>query len=365
MRKELNALLLCCGLLSGCTVGTGNKVVMGEVRYVKEFPQSVTLNRIADFSCDEIGLRGVKHVDGLLIVRHTTAWSILSDDAKTNYGRCIKVGGGPDEFVFTPMSGAAAYRVEEDSLIAYVCDKDRGNLLRFNVSDFIASGEYSLRRVMHTDRMNNSTWDVVAIGRDSVVMQVPNDYFTGFHREITSIDSLWEPAATISASNARVKTPNDLNLLAKITRCSPNGKKCAEAMLYLNQLNVYDTDGSHAMTICVGEELDDVGLIESRWDIARKETYETVSAWEFGFGAIYNGSVWDQLGFKSSNSRLHFFTWDGSPVIEVVLPIRALAFDLNAADGILYAIDAEADELVAFDASAIMSAYQTVARGLE
>lgn len=360
MRKKVNALLLCCGLLAGCAGGTGDKVAMGEVRYVKEFPQSVTLNRIADFSCDEIGLRGVKHIDSLLIVGHPTAWSILSDDTKTNYGRCIKVGGGPDEFVSTPMSGAAAYRVEDDSIVAYVCDKDRGNLLRFNVSDFIASGKDSLRLVMHTDRMNNSTWDVVAIGRDSVVMQVPYDDFTGFHREVMTIDSLWEPAATKSASDARVKSPNDLNLLAKITRCSPDGKKCAEAMLYLNQLNVYDTDGSDAMTICVGEELDDVGLIESRWDIARKETYETVSAWEFGFGAIYSGSAWDRLGFKSSNSRLQFFMWDGTPVIEAVLPIRALAFDLNAADGILYAIDVEEDELVAFDASAILAAYKAV-----
>lgn len=98
------------------------------------------------------------------------------------------------------MSGAAAYRVEEDSLIAYVCDKDRGNLLRFNISDFIASERDSLRLILHTDRMNNSTWDVVAIGSDSVLMQMPFEDFTGFHREIMTSDSLWEPEVTKTAS---------------------------------------------------------------------------------------------------------------------------------------------------------------------
>lgn len=240
-RKISSGLLLWCAILSGCVSGNGDRVAMGEVKYVKAFPRTSTLSRIEDFNCDEIGLRGVKHIDSLLIVGHATAWSILSDDAKTNYGRCLKVGGGPDEFVYTPMSGAAAYRVEEDSLIAYVCDKDRGNLLRFNISDFIASGRGSLRLILHTDRMDNSTWDVVAIGSDSVLMQMPFEDFTGFHREIMTSDSLWEPEVTKTASRTRVKSPAELNILAKVTRCSPDGKRSVEAMVYLNQLNVFVT----------------------------------------------------------------------------------------------------------------------------
>lgn len=358
MRKIINGLLLCCCVLTGCTQRSGDKVAMGEVKYVKEFPHNITLSRIDDFSCDEIGLNGVRQIDSLLILSHAKVWTILSADANKSYGTCLNFGGGPNEFVFTPRCGTAAYRTEQDSLIAYVCDKNRGRLLRFNISKFIDSGKDSLEQVFQSDRMNSSIWDVIALGGDSILMQMPNDNFTGFHRNILTADSLWELAATKAAGEATVTAPEHVNILAKVTRSRPDGQKSVEAMTSLNQINLFSTDGSQAMTICVGDELDDVGSIESSWSIMRKDTYESASTWDFGFGALYSGSFMDKFGFKPNNSEIQFFTWNGAPVIKAFLPFRALAFDLNPADGVLYAIDAEEDALVAFDASEIIDAFK-------
>ncbi len=336
----------------------GDKMAMGEVKYVAAFPQSAELSLIDDFNCDEIGLRSVRLIDSLLILSHDKYWTVLSTDAKRKYGTCLSVGGGPNEFVFTPKCAAAAYRTERNSLVAYVCDKNRGKLSRFNVSKFIATGKDSLEQVFNSERMNNTVWDVIAIGRDSVLMQVPDESFTYLHRHVLTQDSLWEPEMTKLTENTKVEPSSDLNILAKVTRCRPDGKRCVEAMLYLNQLNVYDTDGSSAMTICVGEDLDDVAFVESQWNVARKETYESVTAFDFGFGALYSGSVMDQSGYEARNSEMHFFTWDGVPVFKAVLPIRALSFDIDPKSGMLYAIDAEEDTLVAFDASGILDAYR-------
>ncbi|MDE5882760.1 MAG: hypothetical protein K2H60_13635 [Muribaculaceae bacterium] len=359
MKKIIDIVIICCCLLTSCASGNGDKVKMGGVRYIEKFPHSSTLKKIDGFHCDEIGLRGVKLVDSLLILSHDKAWTILSEDAKRNYGTCLTFGGGPNEFFFTPNCGAAAYRVQGDSLMAYVCDKDRGKLLRFNITKFIDTGKDSLALIFQSDKMNNSVWEATAIGRDSVLMQVPNDNFTGFRRNVMTSDSIWEPEATKAAAYANVES-SDLNILAKVTRSRPDGKKCVEAMVYLNQLNVFDTDGSNAMTICVGDTLDDVGDVQSQWHLVRKETYETASTWDFGFGALYGGSVWDKMGLKPENSKIQFFTWDGVPVFEAILPIRSIWFDLNPISGILYAIDVDEDELVAFDASAILDAYKQV-----
>lgn len=357
--KAIIIFIICGCLLIGCTSSVGDKVAMGEVKYIETFPYSAKLNQISDFFCDEIGLSGVKYIDGLLILSHRNSWSILSDKANRNYGTCLTFGGGPNEFVYTPNCASAAYRTESDSLIAYICDKERGKHMRFNISKFVTNGKDSLECVFQDEKLNNMVWDAVAIGSDSVLMQVPTDDFTGFQRIIISSDSLWEPESTKGAATAKVESPN-LNILAKVSRCRPDGKKCVEAMLFLNQLNVFDTDGSQAMTICIGEELDDVNYVESKWDLARKETYETVAAWDFGFGALFGGSVWDKLGFKSNDSKIQFFTWEGIPVFEAELPIQALSFDLNLSSGVLYAINAKEDELVAFDASDILDAYQRV-----
>ncbi len=360
MKKIIDFFIICCCLLTSCASGNNDKVAMGEVKYVEAFPHSATLKRIDDFRCDEIGLRGVKHIDSLLILSHDKAWTIMSEDGKRNYGTCLTFGGGPNEFIFTPRCGAAAYRTQGDSLIAYICDKDRGKFLRFNISKFIATGKDNLELVFQSDRMNNSVWEATAIGRDSILLQVPNDDFTGFRRKVITSDSIWQPQSTQVADTARVESSN-LNILAKVSRSRPDGKKCVEAMLYLNQINVFDTDGSNAMTICVGEQLDNVSDVESEWNTARKETYETVATWDFGFGALYGDSVWDKQGFKPNNSKIQFFTWDGIPVFEAILPIRSLWFDLNTASGTLYAVDADQDELVAFDASNILDAYRQIA----
>lgn len=352
------AFTIALSVLSACSDGTEKYVICDDIVYVDCFNNEAPLKRLDGFTCDAIGLKSVKVVDSLLILAHGDSWTLMSLDAKHDYGTCLRQGEGPDELLSFPRCGASAFCHIGDSLMAYVCDKDRGKLFSLNITAFLLQGNGQLQFLAENRAISNDTWEAIPLGCSSIVASVPNPTFTGFSRIVITPDSIFEPTSTESWSRVEVKSEADINLLAKVTRAHPDGSKCVEAMLYLNQINLYSTDGSMAKTICVGSELDNLSQIESQFRFNRKDTYVSISAWELGFGAVYVGDTEKmmQIG-ESTSSEIHFFDWNGTPVFRARMPISVKAFDFDALNGILYAIDANEDTLGSYDATPILNSF--------
>jgi hypothetical protein len=279
---------------------------IGQPEFVKEFKSEGSARLIEDFSCDEIGLNSLKVVDSLLVIGHNGNWSIYSINNWHKYGNCLSRGESAKEFLYVPRCASAAYTVESDSLIAYISDEYRNRIMRFNISDFIATGQESVIKALSSEHLSSSTWDVTVCNATDFLMAQPNDNFTGFSRELCCNDIVTEIESTKSLSQATVSGDDKINVLTKVTRFDPSAEMFVEAM--------------------------------------------SVSAWPFGFGAIYYGSE------KPSTSEIQFFDWDGHALYRLKVPFPVLAFDIDVANRRLYAIDSNNDILTAIDASAVLQA---------
>lgn len=346
-------------MLSACYDGIKKYVMGNDVIYVNHFNTSAQLSPIDNFHCPEFGLKSVKVVDSLLILTHSNSWSLHSFDAQRYYGACLQSGEGPNELLSLPRCGSCAYAHERDSLIAYVCDKDRGKLFVLNITKFLESKDITLTLAMENPHViSNDSWEAIPLDSSTLAIAMPNTSFTGFNRLIVGTDTIYEPKSTKRLSQPTVKTDADINLLAKVTRAHPDGGKCVEAMLYLNQINVFATDGSWSRTLCVGHMLDDLSDIEAQFRFDRINTYITVSAMDFGFGAVFAGATEKELQMGETNvSEIHFFDWEGTPVFRALMPIAIKAFDIDTSTRILYVIDANEDTLGAYDATPILNSF--------
>ena len=357
MKIKIALLLTLCSLTS-CEVKEHKVLGLDEIRYVESFPAQGSLNEISHFKCDAIGCQSVKVIDSLLVVGHSSNWSIYSTDGRKCYGTCLSVGQGPSEFRYVPRCAAACFVTENDSTVAYVADESKGRIMRFNLSGFIDNGAVENYPVIKSKALSSRTWDVTPCDSSSFLISQPNDDMTGFIRLIYENGIVRPIEATKDISFATVESSENINLLARVTRYNTQSGKFVEAMSYLNQINVFDKDNDNGITICHGKELDDLAQIESRPMPERMNAYISVSAFKQGFGAVYLGASEAEVYYgKVKDTRIQFFDWSGAPVYEAIIPFSVLTYDIDFDNKILYAINESEDKIVAFDASPIVAEY--------
>lgn len=348
-------------LLASCGGGEIKTMSIDEPIFVEHFPVDYTPAEDSDFHCDEIGIKSIKLVDGLLIIGHASNWTVLSADGTKSYGTCLQIGDGPTDFRFLPPCSSSTFIHEGDSLIAYISDTFKKRIMKFNLSKFVESGEqYITSGADMSDVMKGPVWYVNPIDSTKALIAAPNADMTGFERMLVNGDSTSLLSVTKAISDVCVSNPDNINLLSKVVRYSPGAGRVVEGMLYLNQLNVYDTNGAEGRTICVGSGLDDVNAVESEERFARKNGYVTVIAADYGFAGAYSGhnDMEIQTGI-ADNTELHFFDWDGNPVARVALAEYVKAFDMDPHSRRLLIVTGD-DEIKSYDASAIIDAYGQV-----
>ncbi len=357
MKRLLFYFFMCLLVLSSCGDKTDKYMSMGAPMFVKKFAYEVKSLTPVDFECKEIGINSIKFIDTLMIIGHSDHWSVYSSCGKNKYGDILTIGDGPGEYYQLPRCAAAAYVNENDSLIIYIPDKEKGNINRFNLSKYIAQGGDNVISIKKTDYLTNDLWDVIPCDSSEFLLSMPNFDFTGFRRMLLSGNKLSEVLATKTMSDLTVDREDDINLLARVTRYNPLSDKFVEGMLYLNQINIFSRDGTYGKTICVGNHLDNIADIESEFKFDRKNSYTTVSVWNQGFGCTFSGQTEKnrQMG-EETNSELHMFDWDGNPICLVNIPHSVVAFDIDFRVQRLYIINGE-DELKVYDASPILEAF--------
>lgn len=309
------------------------------------------------FEYNDIGLKSVKVIDSLLIVSHNDHWRIMTVDGKDK-GELLSKGQGPGEFLYMPYSGSSAYITINDTLYAYVYDSMKHEVMRVNLSRFLAEGKAVGEFVNHPDCLNEYAWEVIPYSPDGFLISKANESLTGFNRIIFDGENIIEPASTTEWSKEKVENETKLLLLAKNTRYNSEVDKFVEVMMYLGRINIYSRDGSFGKSITLDNSPASVSEIASVSHLDRINNFISVSAWKQGFGGVYSGlTEKDWINSVASNSEILFFDWNGDPVCKVVMPVTVLGFDMDFNNKVLYAIDQTNDLLLAFDATPIVAAF--------
>ena len=360
IRTMVSALLIVPALTS-CK-GEGRYLSIGEPHFVSGFPAVGTPKQIEGFHCDEIGIRSIKVVDTLLFVDKgrmgstEEAWVIYSLDGKRKYGECMRVGNGPGEFKYTtPWVTSGYFFHDNDSLFVYTPEKYLGYIYKLNISELLEGGNKVPYPVIKTDNINSNCWAITPCGKDRILITQANDDFTSFKRLMYENDTITQLAVTRGIDEVAIKPGGDLNLLAKVLKYDADTDKFVEAMVYLNQINIYSADGSEGKTICVGKKLDDVSKIEKEPRFAITDTYSAAKTWKEGFGALYlGGSKIDVQKLLFKKSQIQFFDLEGNPKYIVELPYQVFDFDIDFTNNVLYVINQNDDTLIAYDATDII-----------
>lgn len=340
-------------LAYGCSTKTDKNLKIDNPKNADGFQLNESLNELKNDDWNAIGMRSIKIVDSLVIIGHAGSWSLYSTEGRY-YGDCLSVGQGPDEFYTLPQCSTAAYVTENDSLIAYIPDKNKGRIMRWNITAFADDSLTVITPSLYSDNLCNSVWYVVCCDAERYLESVPTDNFDGFSRVMCTANKATELEVTKTLSTARVDKEENINLLAKVFRYNAATDKVVEGMSYLNQINVFDANGKNGFTISTTNKLDDLSTIEKQHPFDRVNTYLTVTVWDKGFGAVYSGLTEKELQTDSkSYSELQIFKWDGTPVARIPMDETILAFDLDFNKGILYCVTKD-DELKQYDAHSIV-----------
>lgn len=118
----------------------------------------------------------------------------------------------------------------------------------------------------------------------------------------------------------------DINTLAAVRALNQERMMVAEAMLRLNQINLYSLDSDSSKTLCVGDELTDVMEVDSRLKINRHKYYGYIVPGKDYFVALYNNVSYKAYFEGVGESQLQFFSWDGQPLLCVNLPYMVTSF---------------------------------------
>lgn len=344
--------------LSSCGGGKLKLVSIGEPEFIKEFPFEGQLAAVDSISIDEIGCNSIKFIDSLMIIGHAKTWSVYSNDGKRKYGDVLSIGQGPNEFYSIPRCAASAFVTESDSIIAYIPAKELGIINRFNLSRFVNDGEESVSEHLKSAFLSNEVWDVIPCDSSASLLSLPIHNFTGFNRSILSDGKLNALPVTASIDSVTVGKEEDINLLSRVTRYNKVADKFVEGMLFLNQINIFNRDGSWGKTVCVGPVIDNLAEVEDQYRFNRKNAYTTMAAWDFGFAGAYSGITEKerQLGLGHP-SELFFFDWDGNPVGRVHLKHSVNAFDIDLKNQLLYILTEE-DDFKVYDVSILLKQYE-------
>jgi hypothetical protein len=327
-------------------------------KFVSSFPLNFTLDEPSQPKTDNIGLRRIRIVDSLLILDKPSSkgfWEIYKLPEYENLGAYLNMGDGPLEFKQSPsVAQKSTFTDENQNLVTYLYDFQKGRILKFNISASIANSELHLFE--HDAAIPPNLFAFVFLGEDSFFIKEIANKDTQQMRYVVRDGEKQIPAVLAALNDASIKVGEDFNILSTITRYSKQHEIFVEAPIGLNNINIYKLDGSLSKSIVMGKELSDLNAIqnENRWD--RKYTFSDLRLFDDFFGVVYINE--GEKNYQMERKKLPFillFDWEGNPLAKIETREQFTSFDIDLTNQELYTFDVKTDRFVKYDMEMIFS----------
>jgi len=342
MRKSLYFLLLL--LCVGCT-STGERETLhaDQVEYVGEFPSNpkVTLRTVEGF--DLAGCVNFSVADTFLIVNYlerdyfigvysTATKRLLFTAAPKGHGR-NEVPEGVGEVTVRWKDGRPLFDfVDPDNKVLYTCD--------------LLSSASSAQAVVTSVHYENATElsSFVYTLSDSTLLI--NQYlFTHYVPIVYDFENDTVMDVPAVGNLHTLEAGEDGNTLSAVRCVNRDSGIVAEAMLQLDQVNLFAVDGHFSKTLCLGDELMNVREIDRRGHREVNKQFGDALATSDYCAVLYqNISYRDDCEGRGMSSIL-LFDWEGKPLEKIQLPCYVFVFDISE-KGDLYVLtqDKEGNE---------------------
>lgn len=326
MKKAFCSLLLL--FCVGCTY-TGEKETLhaDQVEYVTAFPSNpkVTIRQLEGFDlagcvnfcvADTFLVASYLEKGHFLEVYSTVSKRLLFTAAPKGHGRNEVPEGVGEETVRWEDGRPLLDYVDMDNYVLYTCD-------------LLASAD-SAKAVLTSVHFENATElsGFVYTLSDSTLLI--NQYlFTHYvpivydYRNDTVIQV--PPVGNLHTLEAG----EDGNTLSAVRCVNRERGLAVEAMLRLNQVNLFAADSSFSKTLCMGDELMNVREIDHEGHRKVNKQFADASAQPGYFAVLYQNISYRDDSEGKGESAILLFDWEGKPLEKVQMPCYVFTFDIS------------------------------------
>ncbi len=293
----------------------GEKYACIETKRIDEFPKEMELSNPENVPLDMQGCVDVFTIDSLVINKMGTGtyfWKVYSLNSHRFLGNLLRKGHGHNEIANMPSS--ELLEKTDSALFCYFWDSSSQSYIKCNLTKSLEDGKESF--VSQTKCSYQDGICSICQLDDSSFFVVSNHQYSGMVRALIKGDVKQEIKGL---GNLNDYSTIDFSILSA-TRCI-NKKRgvVAEAMLRLNQINLYSLYGNgKSVSIAIDGELQKVQSVVNMPSKMRKKYFGAIKEYDNCFIALYyNESLIDYFTDKVKESYLLCFDWDGNPLLKV------------------------------------------------
>lgn len=330
-------------------------VSLPHTEYINHFPLDTLVNGEPSVYQELIGVKSIEIIDSLMIFDidgNEYFWEIRNMLNPTISKYLLKKGEGPDEYLSAPTSLTKINF--SDSLSFSAWDYTRQVLLLGKT--WVADDGCPEVSLLKKEYKQLKDAKYVLPLNDSTLYVCLHDFNNGgFKRGLfksgrfTSLKNMGTFEADFSDLN-----PSNISFIPTLNQ---EGTNVAEAMIRLNQINLYSlTDTLLRTTLTTSDKLDNINKVENMnsKDIIRR--YTDVKSYDNLFIALYQGVSRKDFSEGECMSEFQVYDWNGKPVCRIKTDkcISSFAVDKN---GKLLGLDinSESETIFSWDLPEILS----------
>lgn len=315
----------------------------GDVEYVSEFPKEIEAQSLKRLNMDLAGCVNFFIADSLLVCEYPDKdfyWEVHSLNDLALKGKIISKGHGHNEFSNMPTSVDTDVKQNSSVCCNFFCSEDK--LYQCNLSASLKDTVPSLR-ILNVKTELGDAFSVNEIS-DSEYFVV-NKTGLSYNRLLTKNGVVSELGNIGNLNDVQMK--KDINVLSSVRCFNKQERLVAEAMLRLNQINLYSLDGKPSKTLCIGDEQMELDKADETPKKSSNKMFSNIQACDDFFVAAYHDINYNDYLEGKGKTFLLFFDWQGNPLLKLNVPFVATAFAITE-NGVVYLLKSNAQDEVMY-----------------
>ncbi len=351
--KLLFFIVLCVISLTSCD--ERKYFAFENVVYVNAFPAEYMLSEPTILDFGVIGIQGMEVLDDYIVLScydERGCLSVFNKNGTLVSKPFLNIGRGLGEILYQPFISWFDFHCNEDGQIIAGIFDFKGNYLEYDVNESIRIGYASWRCVADSlSLLSGSRY--LTTSDDTFLCRRKNKEDTGYER--SEMDRSGRQYSNGAMDYLNSITSSESNLLSTLFLVNEDRKIIAELASRLSVVHLYSLENDFQRTVSYGNKLEEIKEIESRQPDEMPKAYYDGKAFDDFFVGLYLGVTmgeFDEERFQQS--QLHFFRWNGEPLLKISVPVRTLYFDVDVNEKQLYIVENDTEKILRYDISDVI-----------
>lgn len=286
-----------------------------------------------------VGIIGGRYCDSLLVV--TTMGTdrlvhIYDRDRMECKGDFFTKGRGPKELLFPLFGSSLTMNNESGSYMMRFVDTYSNRFVEVNLSESIMNQEPALKE--REFKSGGELFSALPLDGSRCFMKRMVQKGTCLERYVWNVEGTESMSPSMLKLNSYRIGQNDgynINLLSGIIGYNSSRRLIVEAMSLLNLVQVYPVDGDGGYTLCYGNNMPDIRVLEKQ--SPQLPTYHTC----LSLNDSYFSVMYTEESASGTAMEIHGYAWDGDPLFRIPLPSNITKYDIDDKTGTLLTVDDE------------------------